>query len=99
MIIVTGSVKARPETLQEVLRLSLEHVHRSRLEPGCLMHSVHQDVEDANRVVFLEHWIDRDALTVHFGVPESRAFVRALNVHAAEPATLEIYEVSSMMSP
>ena len=43
-----------PETLPEVLRLSLEHVNRSRLEPGCLLHSVHRDVEDPNRVVFLE---------------------------------------------
>ena len=30
MIIVTGSVQARPDTLDEVVRLSLEHVHRSR---------------------------------------------------------------------
>jgi quinol monooxygenase YgiN len=93
MIIVTGAVKARADTLQEVLTISLEHVRRSRLEPGCLLHSVHQDVEDPNRVVFLEHWADRDALKVHFAVPESREFAKALTANAAEPVTLEIYEV------
>ena len=92
MIIVTGSVRARPETHDEVLRLSLEHVHRSRLEPGCLLHSVHHDVEDANRLVFLEHWVDRDALMTHFRVPESGAFATALGELAAEPPSLEIYE-------
>ena len=46
MIIVTGAVTANPEALPEVTRLALEHVHRSRLEPGCLLHSVHQDVEN-----------------------------------------------------
>jgi quinol monooxygenase YgiN len=92
MIIVTGSVKVHADALDEVLRISLEHVHRSRLEPGCLLHSVHQDVEDANRVVFLEHWLDRAALKVHFGVPESRAFAKALNGLASEPPTMEIYE-------
>ena len=92
MIIVTGSVQARPDSLAEVLRLSLEHVHRSRLEPGCLLHSVHQDVEDANRVVFVEHWTDRDALLAHFGVPESGAFVTAVSDLAAGAATLEIYD-------
>jgi quinol monooxygenase YgiN len=92
VIIVTGRVRARPEALDEVLRLSLEHVHRSRLEPGCLLHSVHHDVEDANRLVFLEHWIDRDALTAHFRVPASGAFATALRDLAAEPPTLEIYE-------
>jgi quinol monooxygenase YgiN len=92
MIIVTGSVKARAETLDEVLRISLEHVHRSRTEPGCLLHSVHHDVEDPSRLVFLEHWADRDALMVHFRVPESGAFAAALGELAAEPPTLEIYE-------
>jgi quinol monooxygenase YgiN len=91
MIIVTGSVKARPETRDDILRLSLEHVHRSRLEPGCLLHSVHRDVEDENRFVFLEHWADRDALTAHFRVPASGAFANALGDLAAEPPTLEIY--------
>ena len=92
MILVTGSVKARPETLAEMLRLSLEHVRRSRLEPGCLLHSVHHDVEDPSRLVFLEHWADRDALMAHFRVPESGAFATALGELAAEPPTLEIYE-------
>jgi quinol monooxygenase YgiN len=93
MIIVTGSVKSDPGALPEVLRLSLEHVHRSRREPGCLLHSVHRDVEDPNRVVFLEHWADRDALKQHFGVAESGAFVRAINALASEPAEMQIYEV------
>ena len=92
MIIVTGSVTANPEALPEVTRLALEHVHRSRLEPGCLLHSVHQDVENPNRLVFLEHWVDRDALRVHFGVLESREFARALRSLASEPSTLEIFE-------
>jgi quinol monooxygenase YgiN len=96
VIIVTGSVKARPDALDEVLRLSLEHGRRSRLEPGCLLHSVHQDVENSDRVVFLEHWVDRDALDAHFRVPASRAFAKALNALAAEPPTMQIYEACSI---
>jgi quinol monooxygenase YgiN len=92
MIIVTGQIDARPECLDEVLALSLRHVHRSREEPGCLLHSVHQDVEDANRVVFIEHWQDRDALAAHFAVPESLAFIEAVGPLAAGPAGLQIFE-------
>ncbi|MEQ1786707.1 MAG: putative quinol monooxygenase [Acidimicrobiales bacterium] len=88
MIIVTGSVQARPEHLAEVLALSLEHVHRSRAEPGCLLHSVHQDVEDPNRVVFLEHWSGLDALRAHFAVPASGAFVAGLTPLVAGAPTL-----------
>jgi len=92
VIIVTGSIVARPNSLDEVLRHSLEHVHRSRLEPGCLLHSVHTDVEDPNRVVFIEHWADREALLAHFGVPASNDFVRAVGELAGGPTTIEIYE-------
>jgi len=94
VIIVTGSVRARPDALDEVVRLSLEHVHRSRLEPGCLLHSVHQDVEDASRIVFIEHWADEEALRAHFRVPASGAFVNAVSALAAGPTTLEIYEAA-----
>jgi quinol monooxygenase YgiN len=84
VIIVTGSVRARPDALDEVLRLS----------PGCMLHSAHQDVEDPNRVVFVEHWADRDALEAHFRVTASRTFVLAAGALATDPPTLEIYEAS-----
>lgn len=92
VIIVTGSVQARPEALDEVLRVSLEHVLRSRTEPGCLFHSVHRDVEDPNRVLFLEHWTDRAALDAHFRVPASGDFVKVLGALAATPPTIDIYD-------
>lgn len=91
MLIVTGAVRAQPDHLAEVLRLSLEHVHRSRAEPGCLLHTVHQDVEDPNRVVFLEHWSDRAALAAHFAVPASLELVTALAELADGPTELAVY--------
>ena len=94
MIIVTGSVRARPENLDEVLALSLNHVHRSRAEPGCLLHTVHQDVEDPLRVVSLEHWEDRAKLDAHFAVPASGDFVVAVSALAAEPPVMSIYEAA-----
>ena len=92
MMLVTGTVQARPETLDAVLEASLEHVRRSRGEPGCLLHSVHQDVEDPLRVGFLEHWRDGAALAAHFAVPASLAFVETVTALAAIPPTLEVYE-------
>jgi steroid delta-isomerase-like uncharacterized protein len=93
MIVVTGSIVARPEHLDELLALSLDHVKRSRQEPGCLLHSVHQDVEDAHRIVFLEHWADRESLDAHFAVPASGDFVTTARRLAAEPPTIQIHAV------
>jgi quinol monooxygenase YgiN len=94
MILVTGSVTAREECLNEVRQLSLEHVQRSRSEPGCISHAVHIDCENPLRLVFVEQWTDSAALLAHFAVPASRDFVRALQPLAATATTLEIYQAS-----
>jgi len=96
MIVVTGSVLARQDTRDEILRLSLEHMHRSRREPGCLSHAVHSDCEDPLRLVFVERWADRNALLAHFAVPASRDFVKALQPLAATSTTLEIYDATQL---
>jgi quinol monooxygenase YgiN len=91
MVIVTGSVQSRPDAIDEVLALSLEHVRRSRSEPGCLLHSVHQDVEDPLHVVFVEHWADEAALVGHFAVPASGDFVTRLGELTTGRPTIDIY--------
>ena len=94
MIVVTGSVTAREDSLGEVRKLSREHVHRSRQEPGCISHAVHVDCENPLRLVFIEQWTDRAALLAHFAVPASRNFVRALAPLAAVATTIEIYDAA-----
>src|SRR5215468_2395592 len=92
MIVVTGSVTARTDSFEEVRRLSLEHVHRSRAEPGCISHAVHVDCENPLRLVFIEQWADRAALAAHFAVPASRNFVRALQPLAAGVPDIQLYD-------
>ena len=96
MIVVTGSVTAKPDTFDEVRRLSLEHVHRSRKEPGCISHAVQVDCENPLRLVFFEQWADRAALLAHFAVPASRDFARALQSLAAAATTIEIYDATKV---
>ena len=93
---MTGSLTSRPETYDEVLRLSQEHVARSRLEPGCLSHDVHVDVADPLRLVFLERWVDRDALLAHFDVAASQQFVRDVRDLVAAPPTLDLYRAEPL---
>jgi quinol monooxygenase YgiN len=96
MILVTGSVTARPETFGEIRELSLEHVHRSRTEPGCISHAVHVDCENPLRLVFIEQWADRAALAAHFAVAASRNFIRALHPLAAGAPDIQIYDASKL---
>jgi quinol monooxygenase YgiN len=96
MIVVTGSITARQDSFDQVRKLSLEHVHRSRKEPGCISHAVHVDCENPLRLVFIEQWADKAALQAHFTVPASREFVRSLQSLSAAPATLEIYDAARL---
>ena len=94
MVIVWGSLEPRAERMEEALKLSLEHVHRSRGEPGCLRHDLHIDAENRGRLVFFEEWEDLAALRAHFAVPESRGFAEAVAGLAARPPELRIFESS-----
>ena len=96
MIVVTGSVTARADSFDEVRKLSLEHVRRSRTEPGCISHAVHVDCENPLKLVFFEQWADRAALLTHFAVPASRDFVRSLQTLAAAATTIELYEATRL---
>ena len=95
MIIVTGTLQARADTIDELRRLSLEHVARSRAEPGCLEH-VAVDANDGLRLVFFERWSDRAALDTHFKVPASAAFVKQAAKLSAQPPTIALYESSEI---
>ena len=94
MILVLGHVTARPEHFDEVLRLSQQHVERSRAEPGCVAHAVHRDAENPLRLVFVEKWRDMAALQLHFRVPASREFGKALMSLAADQPGLEVFDAT-----
>ncbi len=96
MILITGSVVARPETLEEIRRLSLAHVRRSRAEDGCLHHAVHVDVENPLRLVFVERWRDGEAVRRHFADRQARDFVKSLRALAAEPPRMAIYDTTEI---
>lgn len=96
MILVTGSVLAREDSFEDVLRLSLGHVERSRKEPGCISHAVHVDCQNPLRLFFFEQWADEPALRTHFAVPATREFVKALKDRIVETSGAEIYRAEAI---
>ena len=99
MILITGHVILTPEHRERMIAM-LGHSARSRGEPGCLQHNCHIDVENPDRLMFVEEWESVDAVRAHFALPASRAFVaemRALSpappvirIHAAEDITAKL---------
>jgi quinol monooxygenase YgiN len=99
MILVLGSVVSRDGRTSEALALSQAHVARSRSEPGCIAHAVHQDTENPARLVFVEQWASQAHLWEHFKVPASKAFAKALAELAAEPPSMALYDAMELQVP
>jgi len=92
MILVIGFVTAKSDTIEEMLRVSSEHVHRSRKEPGCISHHVSIDGDDPLTLHFIERWESVEALRTHFRVPESRTMWKRLQELAAGAGAMHLYE-------
>jgi len=96
MILITGNILAKPDTFKALLEVSLDHVRRSRSEPGCIAHNVHVDCENPLKLVFVEKWQDQAAVAAHFRVEGSSDFVVAARNLAAQPPVVELYDTTAL---
>jgi len=96
MILITGHVILTSEHRERMIALSAEHSARSRGEAGCLAHHCHVDVENPDRLVFVEEWESADAVRAHFAVPASGAFVAEMRRLSPEPPVICIYAVEDI---
>lgn len=94
MIIVTGAVIARPDSVDALREAALAHVRRSRLEAGCVSHAVHVDAENPLRLFFFERWSDVAALKAHFRQAGSAEFMAAVRALSAASEAIEILEAA-----
>lgn len=96
MILITGSILARPDTFDALREAGVEHSRRSRAEPGCVSHNIHVDCENPLRLVFVERWQDRAAVGAHFKVKASIDFVMSARKLAAAPPEIEILNTTPL---
>ncbi|MHC1479449.1 putative quinol monooxygenase [Frateuria aurantia] len=60
----------------------------SRNEAGCLSYVPYQDIEDATRFHFIEHWTSPAALDGHMQTPHFKAMMNALEPVLSEPLAI-----------
>ena len=96
MIIVTGHAIAREGADEAMQKLAVEHVLRSRAEPGCVSHEVSRDVQQPQRFVFVERWRDMAALQAHFQVEASRQFAKSMAQLSDGRPEMAIYQAEAV---
>ncbi len=96
LILVTGSVTARADSIDAMIATSLAHVRRSRAEKGCLSHDVSRSIEEPLRLTFVERWADRESLDIHFKQSGSLEFMSAVRALAAASDGMQIYQAAML---
>lgn len=94
MLVVTGGVTARPDSIEALTAAALAHSGRSRAEPECLSHKAYADCEDPLKIFFYEEWADRAALDAHFAQAGSLAFMAEMRTLAASSTRVKILPVA-----
>jgi quinol monooxygenase YgiN len=86
VVVVTGRVMIPSERREEFLAVATEMCAASRGDDGCSGYRVYEDLEQADRYVFIEEWRDDEALLSHFAQPHTTKFMAALVPMLGEPA-------------
>jgi len=96
MIIVIGSIVVKEGCVDKALKISQQHVDHSRSEDGCIMHGVHIDSENSQRLVFVEEWKDQASLSQHFVEPTSIEFVKKIEALVVKAPEMAVYDATQL---
>jgi quinol monooxygenase YgiN len=66
MLLITGTIRLPPESLQDALPAMRAMIDASRAENGCLAYSYAEDVPDKGLMRINELWATRASLQAHF---------------------------------
>jgi quinol monooxygenase YgiN len=95
VIVVTGRIQVPSGRRARFIEVATEMCRRSREESGCGGYRIYADLEQADRYVFLEEWVDDDALQRHFRQPHTSAFMADLAGLLGEPADALFHTTAS----
>jgi quinol monooxygenase YgiN len=76
MIVEVAWYRARPGQVEAVIAAMREVVPLVRAEPGNLVYSFHQSVEDPHRFLVYEQYVDEAAMEAHLQTPHFKTIVQ-----------------------
>ena len=95
MIVVNARVQIPDEQRARFVEISTAMCRASREEDGCIGYRVYADLEQPQRYVYVEEWVDDAALQKHFGEAHTASFLSALGSMLGEPADALFHTTAS----
>ncbi len=81
MIYVIATIQLKPGTAAGLRGAIAALVAATRAEDGCIAYEFFASLEDADRLVVVEKWVTREALTVHSKQPHMQVWRDASGPH------------------
>jgi quinol monooxygenase YgiN len=78
MILVTGELRLKPESVEQLRAAMRTVITANRQEDGCLLFAFGEDVLEPGVIRIVERWRDWDALAAHDRAPHVVAWRAAL---------------------
>jgi quinol monooxygenase YgiN len=94
-VIVAGTVRVPPESLEAFREHMTNMLAASRAEPGCLEYSYAVDVQDPGLVRVFEVWRDQADLEAHFRTPHMARWREAWPQFGVSDRRITTYSVAS----
>jgi len=91
-IVVVGSLKARPDQVEEARQVLAGLVEPTHAEAGCILYALHQGVDDPTRFAFVERWASREAIDAHLASPHVAALLERVDELFAETPDIVLYD-------
>jgi quinol monooxygenase YgiN len=95
VIYVIAELRIRSEMAEKVFAAARNTVAATIKEDGCISYDMHQSVSDPSRLVVVERWAAREALSRHLETPHLKAwrtagaeFILDRNVEVVTPETV-----------
>jgi quinol monooxygenase YgiN len=99
MIVLHAALPIRPEKRDEALDAAETIVEHSNQEDGVIDYRATIDIQDGNRIRFIEQYEDESALEAHLGSDHYTEFEEQLpDLLAGEPDLVQ-FEVSNRTEP
>jgi len=91
-IVVVGSLKARPDKVDEARQVLAGLVEPTHAEPGCILYAMHQGVDDPTRFAFVERWESKELLEDHLASPHIAALLERIDELFADAPDIVVYD-------
>jgi quinol monooxygenase YgiN len=93
---IIGTVVAKPEKREELLRILAAQVDPTRAEAGCINYDFHCDKADPNVFVFYENFVSKEALEDHLKKPHLKPLMDRLDEFLAKPVDIRYLDMLSL---